>query len=95
MSQSIPILSVVYPLSLILILQSSGRVSNQPSYEYFIALKITYEGKAHPVELTASIAVTHSRLPGCNRYGLLYQSLPVITFTVAQSPIAKLVLLKL
>jgi hypothetical protein len=50
-------------------------------------------GIAHPLVLTASIAVIHFRFPGCFVLGLPFLSDVVITLEVEMTPIWKPVLL--
>ncbi|KKA16325.1 hypothetical protein T310_10087, partial [Rasamsonia emersonii CBS 393.64] len=51
-------------------------------------LKMMHGGRAHPAELTDSIAVTHSRFPGCRRGGRPNVSDLVTTRVVEIRPIA-------
>jgi hypothetical protein len=44
-------------------------------------------GIAHPLVLTASIAVTHFRFPGCFVLSLPFLSNDMITFKVKMTPI--------
>jgi hypothetical protein len=57
--------------------------------------KMMNRGIAHPLALTASIAVTYFRFPGCFVLGLPFLSDDMITFEVEITPIWKLVLSKL
>jgi hypothetical protein len=91
--QSRPTSLVVQPLSVVVIIQSAGRLlSVYQLARWYCAARMMNGGMAQPCAFTPWITVAHSRLPGCASLALPRSSEVVTTMHAKMIPIINPVL---